>query len=42
MGLGLNIAYTLVAAHGGRLELDSVPGQGSHFTVRLPFTSEAL
>jgi signal transduction histidine kinase len=36
MGLGLNIAHTLIAAHGGRLELDSVPGQGSHFTVRLP------
>jgi two-component system sensor histidine kinase BaeS len=36
MGLGLNIAYTLVAAHGGRLELDSTPGLGSHFTVWLP------
>jgi two-component system sensor histidine kinase BaeS len=40
MGLGLNIAYTLVAAHGGRLELDSTPGQGSHFTVRLPLSSQ--
>jgi signal transduction histidine kinase len=40
MGLGLNIAYTLVAAHGGKLELDSVPGQGSHFTVRLPLSSQ--
>jgi signal transduction histidine kinase len=39
MGLGLNIAYTLIAAHGGRLELDSVPGQGSHFTVWLPLDS---
>jgi signal transduction histidine kinase len=36
MGLGLSIAYTLVAAHGGRLELDSAPGLGSHFTVWLP------
>jgi signal transduction histidine kinase len=36
MGLGLNIAYTLVAAHGGRLELDSTPGLGSRFTVWLP------
>ena len=36
MGLGLSIAHALVAAHGGRLELDSTPGLGSHFTVRLP------
>jgi two-component system sensor histidine kinase BaeS len=36
MGLGLSIAYTLVAAHGGRLELDSAPGLGSRFTVWLP------
>jgi two-component system sensor histidine kinase BaeS len=39
MGLGLSIAYTLVAAHGGRLELDSTPGLGSHFTVWLPLHS---
>jgi signal transduction histidine kinase len=39
MGLGLSIASSLVAAHGGRLELDSAPGQGSHFTVRLPLRS---
>jgi len=36
MGLGLSIAYTLIAAHDGRLELDSTPGLGSHFTVWLP------
>jgi two-component system sensor histidine kinase BaeS len=40
MGLGLSIAYTLVAAHGGRLELDSTPGLGSHFTVWLPLRSQ--
>jgi signal transduction histidine kinase len=39
MGLGLNIAATLVAAHGGRLDLDSTPGQGSRFTVWLPLSS---
>jgi len=42
MGLGLNIAYTLVAAHGGRLELDSTPGLGSRFTVWLPLGSREL
>jgi signal transduction histidine kinase len=39
MGLGLSIAYALVAAHGGRLELDSTPGLGSRFTVWLPLHS---
>lgn len=40
MGLGLNIAYGLVAAHGGKLELESTPGLGSRFTVRLPLRSQ--
>jgi signal transduction histidine kinase len=39
MGLGLSIAYNLVAAHGGRLEVDSTPRLGSHFTVWLPLDS---
>ncbi|MGD8791087.1 MAG: HAMP domain-containing sensor histidine kinase, partial [Anaerolineae bacterium] len=40
MGLGLNIAYTLITAHGGRLEVDSTPGLGSHFTVWLPINAQ--
>ncbi len=36
MGLGLTIARDLVAAHGGRLEVESRPGEGSCFTIRLP------
>jgi two-component system OmpR family sensor kinase len=35
-GLGLSIVASLVAAHGGRVELTTAPGQGATFTVRLP------
>jgi signal transduction histidine kinase len=41
MGLGLSIARAVIGAHDGRLELDSVPGRGSRFTVFLPFTESA-
>ena len=35
-GLGLSIVAALVAAHGGRVELATAPGEGATFTVRLP------
>ena len=35
-GLGLSIVSSLVAAHGGRVELTTAPEQGATFTVRLP------
>jgi signal transduction histidine kinase len=35
-GLGLAIVSSLVAAHGGSVELATAPGRGATFTVRLP------
>lgn len=36
LGVGLTLARDLVRAHGGDLELSSMPGEGSVFTIRLP------
>ena len=35
-GLGLAIAASLTAAHGGQLTVDTAPGQGATFRLRLP------
>jgi signal transduction histidine kinase len=34
--LGLNLVKRIVEAHGGSLRVESAPGQGARFVVRLP------
>jgi signal transduction histidine kinase len=38
-GLGLFIARSIVEAHGGSLEVESAPEQGSVFSLKLPVDS---
>ncbi|MBI5117231.1 PAS domain-containing protein [Candidatus Poribacteria bacterium] len=39
-GLGLSISYGIVKDHGGRLDVESVPGEGTTFTITLPIRKE--
>jgi len=39
IGLGLPICFEVIQRYGGRIDLESSPGKGSRFTVRLPIKS---
>ena len=41
-GLGLAITRQIVEQHHGRISIESVPGEGTTVTVRLPFEPESL
>jgi len=40
-GLGLSIAYDIVSRHRGEIDVQSEPGRGTTFTIRLPMDAGA-
>jgi len=41
IGLGLTLIRAVIEEHGGRIEVESQPSQGSQFTIKLPALSPA-
>ena len=40
-GLGLSLAYDIVKAHGGEIEVATKEGEGSEFIIQLPLNSQS-
>jgi two-component system, cell cycle sensor histidine kinase and response regulator CckA len=40
IGMGLAGSYGIISRHGGKISVESTPGEGTAFTVRLPLVEE--
>ncbi len=36
-GIGLAVSYSIIEAHGGRVNVESIPNEGTCFTIELPY-----
>jgi signal transduction histidine kinase len=41
-GLGLSVAYGIITRHNGEINVESQPGEGTTFTIKLPAKQEKL
>ncbi len=41
-GLGLSVVHGIVTEHGGRIDVESAPGRGTSFVIRLPVVESRL
>jgi signal transduction histidine kinase len=41
-GLGLSVAYGIITRHNGEITVESQPGEGTTFTIKLPTKQEKL
>ncbi len=40
-GLGMSISFEIIKKHRGEIRVESTPGEGTTFTIRLPFEATA-